>query len=92
MGNFLIADEFNNRAIRVNAGGQIVAGYGLPLAGADVIGNNSGYGVNSAQGGLHGPYDAKVVGDDTGLTPPFRQGRDHGGDRDSDRDGLKRRR
>jgi hypothetical protein len=22
-------------------------------------------------GGLYGPYDAKVIGDYTGLTPPF---------------------
>ncbi len=28
-----IADQFNNRVIRVNLAGDIVASYGLPLAG-----------------------------------------------------------
>jgi outer membrane protein assembly factor BamB len=75
-GDTLISDQFNNRVIRVNAGGQIVAAFGLPLAGGDPIGNNSGFDPNTAQGGLYGPYDAKIVGDYTGLTPPFDQGHD----------------
>jgi len=27
--------------------------------------------ANTTQKGLYSPYDAKVVGDYTGLTPPF---------------------
>jgi hypothetical protein len=70
-GDTLISDQFNNRVIRVNHAGQIVASYGLPLAGGDPIGNNVGYDLKTTQKGLYSPYDAKVVGDYTGLTPPF---------------------
>jgi len=67
----LISDQFNNRVIRVSPAGLIVANYGLPLAGGDPIGNNVGYDTHTTQNGLYSPYDAKVVGDFTGLTPPF---------------------
>jgi hypothetical protein len=70
-GDTLISDQFNNRVIRVNHAGQIVMSYGLPLAGGGAIGNNVGYDLHSTQKGLYGPYDAKIVGDYTGLTPPF---------------------
>lgn len=70
-GDTLISDQFNNRVIRVSPAGQIVASYGLPLAGGGAIGNNVGYDVFTTQKGLYSPYDAKVVGDYTGLTPPF---------------------
>ncbi len=70
-GDTLISDQFNNRVIRVNPAGLIVASYGLPLAGGDPIGNNVGYDLKTTQKGLYSPYDAKVVGDYTGLTPPF---------------------
>jgi hypothetical protein len=70
-GDTLISDQFNNRVIRVNSAGQIVASYGLPLAGGGAIGNNVGYDLHTTQKGLYSPYDAKVVGDYTGLTPPF---------------------
>ncbi len=70
-GDTLISDQFNNRIIRVSPAGMIVADYGLPLAGGDPIGNNVGYNLFSTQMGLYSPYDAKVVGDYTGLTPPF---------------------
>ena len=70
-GDTLISDQFNNRVIRVNATGQIVASYGLPLAGGGAIGNNVGYDLHTTQKGLYSPYDAKVVHDYTGLTPPF---------------------
>jgi hypothetical protein len=66
-GNTLISDQFNNRVISVNKAKQIVADYGLPLD----AGNNIGYGVHSTQQGLYAPYDAKIIGDYTGLTPPF---------------------
>jgi hypothetical protein len=35
------------------------------------FGNNAGYDTHTSQNGLYSPYDAKVVGDYTGLTPPF---------------------
>ena len=70
-GDTLISDQFNNRVIRISPAGQIVASYGLPLAGGGPIGNNVGYDLKTTQKGLYSPYDAKVVGDYTGLTPPF---------------------
>jgi hypothetical protein len=70
-GDTLISDQFNNRMIRVSPAGQIVMSYGLPLAGGGAIGNNVGYDLKTTQKGLYSPYDAKVVGDNTGLTPPF---------------------
>jgi len=70
-GDTLISDQFNNRIIRVAPAGQIVASYGLPLAGGTGIGNNVGYDVHTTQKGLYAPYDAKIIGDYTGLTPPF---------------------
>jgi len=70
-GDTLISDQFNNRVIRVSAAGLIVASYGLPLAGGGAIGNNVGYDLHTTQKGLYSPYDAKVIGDYTGLTPPF---------------------
>lgn len=66
-GDTLISDQFNNRVIRVNMAKQIVADYGLPPD----EGNNVGYGLHTTQDGLFAPYDAKIVGDYTGLTPPF---------------------
>jgi hypothetical protein len=32
--------------------------------------NVVGYGTTNADQGLNGPYDAKVIGDYTGITPP----------------------
>jgi hypothetical protein len=69
-GDTLISDQFNNRVIRVSPGGKIVASYGLPLAGGGAIGNNVGFDQHSTQAGVYSPYDAKVIGDFTGLTPP----------------------
>ena len=70
-GDTLISDQFNNRVIRVSQAGVIVASYGLPLAGGGAIGNNVGYDLHTTQNGLYSPYDAKIIGDYTGLTPPF---------------------
>jgi hypothetical protein len=75
-GDTLISDQFNNRVIRVSPGKQIVASYGLPLTGGVLagfpgIGSNVGYDLETTQKGLYSPYDAKVVGDYTGLTPPI---------------------
>lgn len=58
-GNTLISDQFNNRVIEVTHAGNIVFQQGA----LNVIG--SGFDL------LNGPYDAKDVGDYTGLTPPF---------------------
>ena len=70
-GDTLISDQFNNRVICVNQEGQIIARYGLPLAGGDgLFDNNIGYDPQTSQEGLYAPYDAKVIGDYTGLTPP----------------------
>ena len=70
-GDTLISDQFNNRVIRINTAGTILMSYGLPLSGGGAIGNNVGYSTTNTQSGLYAPYDAKVVGDFTGLTPPF---------------------
>jgi hypothetical protein len=72
----LISDQFNHRVIAVNHDKQIVATYGHL--------NLPGFGTDNTQQGLNGPYDAKVVGDFTGLTAPFGDGdRDaHDADRD----------
>jgi outer membrane protein assembly factor BamB len=62
-GRTLISDQFNDRVIEVNHAGHIVASYGNL--------NTVGYGTLNASQGFNAPYDAKVIGDYTGLTPPF---------------------
>ncbi|HTD06635.1 hypothetical protein [Undibacterium sp.] len=57
-GNTLISDQFNNRVIEVTPAKQIVFQQGAL--------NVAGNGFNQ----LNGPYDAKAIGDFTGLTPP----------------------
>lgn len=57
-GNTLISDQFNDQVIEVDQTGTIVFSQGL----IGVVGT----GFNE----LNAPYDAKVVGDYTGLTPP----------------------
>jgi hypothetical protein len=63
-GDTLISDQFNDRVIQVrksgSTGGTIVFTQGML--------NNPGNGFNQ----LNAPYDAKVVGDYTGLTKPHR--------------------
>lgn len=58
-GNTLISDQFNNRVIEITKAGKIVFQQGML--------NVTGNGFNQ----LNGPYDAKVIGDFTGLSPPF---------------------
>jgi hypothetical protein len=58
-GHTLISDQFNSRVIEVNSHGRIVFTEGVL--------NTPGIGG----GLLNQPYDAKVIGDYTGLTPPF---------------------
>jgi len=57
-GNTLISDQFNHQVIEVDPSGNIVFSQGQ----IGVAGN----GFNE----LNAPYDAKVVGDYTGLTAP----------------------
>jgi hypothetical protein len=57
-GNTLISDQFNDQVIEVDASGNIVFSQGL----IGVVGTD----FNE----LNAPYDAKVVGDYTGLTAP----------------------
>lgn len=57
-GNTLISDQFNDQVIEVNMRGDIVFAQGKI--------NHDGNGFNQ----LNAPYDAKVIGDYTGLTPP----------------------
>ncbi len=68
-GNTIISDQYNNRVIVVDHSMpcNVLTSYGLPLAN----GTNTGFAASNANQGLNGPYDAKVVGDYTGLTPPF---------------------
>jgi hypothetical protein len=60
-GNTLIGDQFNDQVIEINAAKQIVFTQGT----IGVAGNGPDQ--------LNGPYDAKVVGDYTGLTTPPRE-------------------
>jgi hypothetical protein len=63
-GHTLISDQYHHRVIEVNHAKQIVRTYGRL--------NSLGYNTESvADGGLNSPYDAKRIGDYTGLTPPF---------------------
>jgi hypothetical protein len=62
-GDTLISDQFNNQVIRVSASGNIVASYGTI--------NDPGFGPATALTKMNGPYSAYVIGDYTGLTPPF---------------------
>jgi hypothetical protein len=61
-GSTLIADQFNHQVIEVDRDGIIVASFGNI--------DDPGYGEHDVRRGLNAPYDAKVVGDYTGLTPP----------------------
>jgi hypothetical protein len=62
-GDTLISDQFNDRVITVDRDGSIDVTYGTI--------NMPGFGAKQAAQGLNAPYDAKVIGDYTGLTPPF---------------------
>jgi hypothetical protein len=68
-GHTLISDQYNHRVIEVNHDMEIVRTLGKI--------NSLGYNTQSvADGGLNSPYDAKHIGDYTGITPPF--GLEHG--------------
>lgn len=61
-GNTLISDQFNDQVISVDMEGNIVASYGTI--------NVSGYNLHNASV-MFAPYSAYVIGDYTGITPPF---------------------
>jgi hypothetical protein len=61
-GNTLISDQFNNQVIEVNPSKVIVASYGKI--------NDPGFSPSNASL-MNGPYSAYVIGDYTGITPPF---------------------
>lgn len=74
-GDTLISDQFNNRVIRINKMNVMIGTYGLPLTGVlappfSLYGTNFGYNTLTTQLGLFSPYDAKIIGDYTGLTKP----------------------
>jgi hypothetical protein len=58
-GDTLISDQFNHQVIEINPVRQIVWSFGT--VGVPGSGSTS----------LNAPYDAKTIGDYTGLTPPF---------------------
>jgi hypothetical protein len=61
-GNTIISDQFNARVIIIDPDKNIVAQYGNL--------NQPGFGLQSTSQGLNEPYDAKVIGDYTGITAP----------------------
>lgn len=67
-GNTLISDQFNDQVIEINPSGEIVFTQGMI--------DTDGSGFDQ----LNAPYDAKVVGDYTGLTAP----RSHQGEEEED--------
>ena len=67
----MISNQFNHQVIVVDQAKKILATFGHL--------NAPGYGTDNTSQGLNGPSDAKVVGDFTGLTAPFRDG-DHDAD------------
>ena len=62
-GHTIISDQWSHRVIVVNHKKNIVASFGNISV--------SGYGTADTSQGLYAPYDAKVIGDFTGLTPPL---------------------
>jgi hypothetical protein len=61
-GNTIISDQFNARVIIIDPNKNIVAQYGNL--------NQPGFGQQNTSQGLNEPYDAKVIGDYTGITAP----------------------
>ena len=61
-GNTLISDQFNDQVIEVNPSKEIVASYGTI--------NDPGFSPSTAVQ-INAPYSAYVIGDYTGITPPF---------------------
>jgi hypothetical protein len=62
-GKIVVSDQFNDRVIVIDHKGNLLTQYGNL--------NTPGYGTTNASAGLFAPYAAKVIGDYTGLTPPY---------------------
>jgi hypothetical protein len=62
-GNTLISDQFNDQVIEVTSSGAIFASYGTI--------NTPGFSPSTATIQMNAPYSAYVIGDYTGITPPF---------------------
>jgi hypothetical protein len=54
--NMEFSHHFNNRVIRINLAGQIVASHGLPLGRGDPTGNNVGGDMLTTRNGLYSPF------------------------------------
>jgi hypothetical protein len=65
-GDTLISDQYNHRVILVDHNKNIVRTFGQ----INMLGYNT---TNVSNGGLNSPYDAKAIGDYTGLTAPFEE-------------------
>jgi outer membrane protein assembly factor BamB len=61
-GTTLISDQFNDRVMIINKAGKILVQYGTL--------NVPGFSTDNVNTQMNAPYDAKVIGDFTGLTPP----------------------
>jgi hypothetical protein len=61
-GEIVISDQFNHRVIVIGRNKNIKVQYGIL--------NVAGYSATDTQPGLNAPYDAKIIGDFTGLTQP----------------------
>jgi hypothetical protein len=61
-GDTLISDQFNHQVIEVDPAKAIVASYGVI--------NDPGYSPSTAMV-MNAPYSAYMIGDYTGITPPF---------------------
>ena len=61
-GDTLISDQFNDQVIEVSPSKAVVASYGII--------NDSGFSPSTAIQ-MNAPYSAYVIGDYTGITPPF---------------------
>jgi hypothetical protein len=61
-GNTIISDQFNAQVIIIDPNKNVVAQYGNL--------NQPGFGRKNTSQGLNAPYDAKVIGDYTGITAP----------------------
>jgi len=61
-GKIVISDQFNDRVVVIDAKQNLLVQYGNL--------SSAGYGTTSTEQGLFAPYDAKVIGDYTGLTSP----------------------
>jgi hypothetical protein len=69
-GNTLISDQFNDQVIEVSHSKAIVASYGTI--------NDPGFSSKTATL-MNAPYSAYVIGDYTGITPPFANESDDNG-------------